>query len=1661
MPTLRHLLISFCFLFSFHTGFAQLVVTNNQTANQLVDRLVGQGIVYTNPVLTCPAGASGKFDNGLVTTIAMDTGIVLTTGIAATTYFLGIPWDIGVNESAAEFASWDNLMIGGDLDLQNAASSTIYDLCKLEFDFVPIGDTIKFNYRFGSEEYPLYTCSNFNDIFSFFISGPGYAVPTNLALIPGTNCPVSINTINGSTLNPCGTVTSPCAPPNNALFIDNTFGTNITYDGLTQQLTAIAPVTPCSTYHMKFAIADVFDGILDSGVFLEAGSFQSEAAIVSGVTSSNNIAAANPFAIEGCNGSVVTIKRPNPKPFPQNVPLVYSGTATIGLDCNALPASVTIPANDTVVSFTIFANADALAEGVETIIIDVYGSVCATSVTDQVTVEILETPGFTISPATTICQGSSTVMNATPVPANNNFTFTWSPLTTPSSGNVVSASPGVTTTYTVTAAYPGCPSVDSFIAITISPLPVPNLTPVNISCGSGTGSITASASGTGLSFTLQPGNIVQAGSPTTFTGLSAGSYTITASNSNSCTGSAITSISATTGLNWASINPTNITCNNPNSGQINALVNGGTLPVNYTLLPGSLTNTTGVFSGLTAQTYTINAVDANLCTATTIVTLTQQIPPVFNTLSPTNPTCFNQTNGSVLTGASSANGAITYTLNPGGASNTTGSFNGLGNGGYTVQATDASGCTATTTFNLTQPTPLIWTSTTTTNISCNGSANGTITTTASGGTGSINYILQPGNISNTTGSFSGLNASTFTITASDANNCTTSTTITLSQPTLLNIINVSTTTPTCTPGNDATAVIVATGATPAYTYSVGGPTQASNSINNLGAGNYTVVVTDANGCTATSAFTVNAPIGLTWSTTSSTPVSCFGLANGQINVSASGGLGTITYTRNPGGVNNTNGIFGGLAAGTYTITASDIANCTNSTIIVVTQPTAVIPVSLNSVSPNCFGSATGSVTAVFSGGTPAYNFTLQPLGTNNTTGTFNNLNAATYTVLATDANGCTSTSSIVMTQPAPIVWSQVNTNNISCNGGTNGSISVTATGGIGSLIFNLQPGNITNTNGNFNNLVVGNYTITATDANACSTTTLVALQQAPLLTITAVNTTTPSCIPGNDATAIILVNGGTPAYNYSIGGPLQGANNFNNLSNGNYTVTVGDANNCTATSAFIINPPAPVTWTTVNVTNITCNGFQNGQISATASGGQGLLTYTLMPGNLTNTNGQYNSLAPGNYTISVSDAANCANSTIVTITEPAALTFLNLNTVDPSCFNSNNGIANVSYNGGTGALNYTLLPGGTSNTTGNFSSLPAGIYTIQVSDANNCTAQTFFTLIDPPAIVISTIIVNHTGCNPDNTGSISVVASGGAGTLTYSIGGAFVPAFGFTGMTAGNYTVVVKDGNGCTTSSVVTILTPPNPTFISTQTTPITCHGDNNATVIALADGVNPVNSYIMNPGNLIMTGGSIDSLAANTYTITATDTKGCTTTSIVTIDDPEAVVISSVETDNLICQDNKSGKIRVTASGGTGNLSYYLLPQGSYSSTGQFSYLAATTYSILVTDARGCSATNIATLEQEACCTKIFVPNAFSPNGDLNNDEFRMVNAYGIDLKTFIIVNRWGNIVFESTNPDVGWNGKYKLQDVESGTYFYMIKYTCLSTGVDYFLKGDLILVR
>jgi hypothetical protein len=261
----------FSFFIVFFVGIllsakGQIMVQSNATALQLANKIVATsgtlGVGLSNALLTCDSLANGEFSG--VSNLGISDGIVLSSGAVET----DTPANYGLNGLPSILAT-NALGTPGDGMLNTLVTPNItYDACILEFDIQPVGNFVEFEYVFGSEEYPEFNCSAFNDVFGFFISGPGFATPTNIALVPSTTIPVSINSIND------GSVTGAGCPINTALYVNNT-DTFSTMDGFTTPLIAYANVTPGAVYHLKLAIADVADAILNSYVLLKANSLKS------------------------------------------------------------------------------------------------------------------------------------------------------------------------------------------------------------------------------------------------------------------------------------------------------------------------------------------------------------------------------------------------------------------------------------------------------------------------------------------------------------------------------------------------------------------------------------------------------------------------------------------------------------------------------------------------------------------------------------------------------------------------------------------------------------------------------------------------------------------------------------------------------------------------------------------------------------------------------------------------------------------------------------------------------------------------------------------------------------------------------------------------------------------------------------------------------------------------------------------------------------------------------------------------------------------------------------------------------------------------------------------------------------------------------------------
>lgn len=688
-----------------------------------------------------------------------------------------------------------------------------------------------------------------------------------------------------------------------------------------------------------------------------------------------------------------------------------------------------------------------------------------------------------------------------------------------------------------------------------------------------------------------------------------------------------------------------------------------------------------------------------------------------------NISCNGGTNGAATAVAGGGTAPYTYSWAPSGG--TAATATGLVAGGYTCTITDAAGCTRTQSVNLTQPAVLGSSITSQTNISCNGGANGAATVAVTGGAPGYTYSWAPSG--GTAASISGRIAGTYTCTITDANSCTRTQTVTLTQPTAIAPSVSSQTNISCNGGNNGAATVAVSGGTPGYTYSWAPSGGIAASISGRTSGTYTCTITDANGCTQTQTVSLTQPTVITSSVASQTNVSCNGGANGAATVSVSGGVPGYTYSWAPSG--GTAASVTGRTAGTYTCTITDANGCTRTQTVNITQPAALTSSVSAQTNPSCNGGINGSATVLAGGGAGGFTYAWAPSG--GTAATASGLAAGTYTCTITDVNGCTRTQTVTLTQPTGMTVNVTSQTNVLCNGGANGSASISVTGGAGSYTYSWAPSG--GTTAAISGQTAGIYTCTITDANSCTTTRTVNITQPSAITSTVASQTNITCNGANNGTASLSVSGGTPSYTYSWMPSGGTAATASGLAPNTYTCTITDGNGCTQTQTVVITEPAVITSSVSSQTNISCNGGSNGSATIAATGGTGSFTYSWAPSG--GTAATATGLTAGTYTCTITDANGCTQTQTATLTEPVALAVTLASQTDATCSGSTNGTATVSESGGVGPYTYSWTPtGGTAATA---SGLNAGTYTCTVTDANMCSSTQTVNITEPAAVASS------------------------------------------------------------------------------------------------------------------------------------------------------------------------------------------------------------------------------------------------------------------------------------------------------------------------------------
>lgn len=1043
-----------------------------------------------------------------------------------------------------------------------------------------------------------------------------------------------------------------------------------------------------------------------------------------------------------------------------------------------------------------------------------------------------------------------------------------------------------------------------------------------------------------------PGQISAATTPT----LCTGTYTLRITDANDCRIDTNATITQPAQISF-DLSVTDANCNTSNGSAAITIISGGVVPLAYLWTKGGEVTTS--ISNQPSGSYPFRVTDANGCYHDTIANINDIGGPIISSDTATNVSCTGQCDGTA-TVVATGTAPLTYTwIN---SAQVTATINGLCQDTYVATVTDGAGCKSSSS-PLTVGAPSLTAVITVASPNCQGSCDGSASVVIAGGVFPYTYSWNTSPVQ-TTATAVGLCAGSYTVDVTDANGCvhTAAASTNISAPAALSL-SMSQTNNTCAGANTGSATVTVSGGTGAYTYSWSPSGGNSSTASNLAAGKYIVTVTDGNSCSQIDSVTITAPSPLVANATLANAIKCNGVCDGSATVTVTGGTAPYSYSWNTPTVQITQTATA-LCARTYIVSITDGGFCSTTDTLIITAPAALV-VSATSTEAQC-GAATGSATAAVSGGIPPYKYAWTPAlagGTGDNTDTYSTIPAGAYSVLVTDNNGCTKSTSVGVNNPNGPIVNSLSSTNAKCNGDCNGTAAMSATGN-GPFTYAWAPP-VSAVTAAVTNLCAGTYTIAVTDAKACVGTQSVTITEpAPL--VIAMTTTNVTCNGNADGTATATVSGGSGPYTYSWDtAPAQTTADATGLAAGTYTVTVTDINGCTATSTATITQLGAIIVSTSGSSSALCNGDCNNTLTATASGGNAPYSYSWNTLPVPQVTATATSLCAGTYIATVTDASGCTATATTTITQPDAIS-LRMITTDATCQVAN-GTAKVVVDSG-GVAPYTYDWGGSLGTNDSIGGLPANAYTVIVRDSNGCSATGIANISDtngPDFTVTRTSPTCPDGSNGTATATV-ITAGTGPYTIFWSSDPVKDTATA-TGLSAGIYTVVVTDAAGCKSSRSDTIVDPTR-IDIFTTTKNVSCNGGNDGSATATAtNGIAPYTYNWSKAGS--PAGPTVSSLTEGTYTINVTDKNGCTATNSIVITSPNPLTIATSQT-NVTCFGGNDGTATASASSGTAPYNYSWSPAGG-AGNAAFGLIANTVYTVAATDAKGCIVTKDITLTQ------------------------------------------------------------------------------------------------
>ncbi|GAA4837488.1 hypothetical protein GCM10023331_23350 [Algivirga pacifica] len=1011
----------------------------------------------------------------------------------------------------------------------------------------------------------------------------------------------------------------------------------------------------------------------------------------------------------------------------------------------------------------------------------------------------------------------------------------------------------------------------------------------------------------------------------------AGSYFVTVTDAKGCKASLGVMVKSAGALSLSS-QVKDVVCKGENNGAIDLTVNGGTAPFTFKWSNGA---TTEDLTNLPAGTYSVVVTDKNGCG--TQGTFKVNDGSDIKIIGEVYDICGKNNNGKIICQISG--GVAPYTISwDYGSSNNKELYN-LPPGLYEVTVTDAKGCQVKKTFEV-KASPVIYAKETIKDVSCNGLRDGSIELLVKGGTLPLSFKWSHGS---TTKNVYNLSAGSYTVTITDAVGCEIVYTYEVGQPDRIKA-NAIVKDAGCE-GVGGSIELNVSGGTAPYTYlwSNGATT---SSVFDLPVGNYSVKITDAEGCELNKSFTIKKlnPLSIYYNKKDDV---CGTSNTGAIYLNVSGGKAPYAYLWNTGATTSS---ITGLAAGDYTVTVTDAAGCEERKTITVGLETT-LRVNINKKDISCFGEMDGEAKAIVSGGQAPYSY---KWSNGATTQVITGLSAGIYTVEVTDSKYCVQTATVEIKEPTALTL-ETTPQNLKCFGDTNGKILLTVSGGTAPYTYLWSNGAITK---DLTSVSAGTYKVIVTDSRGCKAEKEETITQPTPIDIT-YEIEEESCPGQKDGSIVLTVSGGKAPYRYhwSNGATTK---DLINIGAGTYKVIVTDAYNCKKEAVIKMSSPKSIKIEAYKE-DVSCTNDSDGSITLVVTGGTVPYTYLWSNGATTK---NLTGLSTGVYSVTVTDSNACTASKTIKIETGSELK-LKLTKKDILCYGDKDGEAKVIVYGGVAPYTYLWSNGETTST---ITGLAVGTYSVQVTDAKGCVGTGAVEIKSPNALSISLQKTDVT-CASGNDGTITTIVNGGRAPYSFLWSNGETTQ-NLSGLTPGFYEVIVIDANGCKRTAKTEIKGPEGFKVILKKED-VTCKGAMDGAIEAIVNGGKAPYTYLWLTG---ATTSSISSLMPGVYNVTVTDANGCQASNSIQIMEPEEISLVSAVI-NPSAPDVADGSINLVVSGGTPPYTY-LWSNGA--TTEDLSELLPGTYSVIVTDANGCIAKDTVTLttgESELTLRVIAIP--------------------------------------------------------------------------------------